>query len=419
MDPLVSLASQLVGGRSGPGGQFGAVSQGEINQGPDHVATPPTHLSLYSALSRPKMSVSLTPSNTLGFRRPLTSLVKRSLTITNNNAQPIAFKVKTTAPKLYCVRPNSGRVEPGESQEVSVMLQALKEEPPLNAKCKDKFLIQSTVITPDKETMSLQEIWATTDTNEEGRVHQQKLRVTYLPAEGQTLEEEDETAHANMTSIISQSDSHNYDTVQQHPATNGAAPIPSAFTHTDAPQHEERPHTPPGDFSFAREESHEAHPPVVENHEVPVVSEPSHRAPSPPPPMPVPEPAPAPTVVTPTPQPAPAPAPVREEPRSKPAPAPAPVIVVEENPLNEQLLNENKVLKAELEKLKNELAVKFTQPPPVTELRQRRRRSSASETDVNTVVEDAPEVSQLQEGVPLNLVVAISFAVFFMTYIFF
>jgi hypothetical protein len=39
-----------------------------------------------------------------------------------------------------------------------VMLQAMKEEPPLNAKCKDKFLIQSTIITSDKETMSLAEI---------------------------------------------------------------------------------------------------------------------------------------------------------------------------------------------------------------------------------------------------------------------
>ena len=39
-----------------------------------------------------------------------------------------------------------------------VMLQAMKEEPPLNAKCKDKFLIQSTTITPDKEAMSLAEI---------------------------------------------------------------------------------------------------------------------------------------------------------------------------------------------------------------------------------------------------------------------
>jgi hypothetical protein len=68
---------------------------------------------------------------------PLTTLVKRSLTITNHNLQPVAFKVKTTAPKvriaavlswliclwillqLYCVRPNSGRVEPGESVDVS------------------------------------------------------------------------------------------------------------------------------------------------------------------------------------------------------------------------------------------------------------------------------------------------------------
>lgn len=38
------------------------------------------------------------------------------------------------------------------------MLQALKDEPPLNAKCKDKFLIQSTIITPEKETLPLQEI---------------------------------------------------------------------------------------------------------------------------------------------------------------------------------------------------------------------------------------------------------------------
>lgn len=31
------------------------------------------------------------------------------------------------------------------------MLQAMKDEPPLNAKCKDKFLIQSTLLTPEKE----------------------------------------------------------------------------------------------------------------------------------------------------------------------------------------------------------------------------------------------------------------------------
>jgi len=34
----------------------------------------------------------------------------------------------------------------------------MKEEPALSAKCKDKFLIQSTIITPEKETKDLQDI---------------------------------------------------------------------------------------------------------------------------------------------------------------------------------------------------------------------------------------------------------------------
>jgi hypothetical protein len=38
------------------------------------------------------------------------------------------------------------------------MLQAMKEEPPLAVKCRDKFLIQSTTITPEKETLSLSDI---------------------------------------------------------------------------------------------------------------------------------------------------------------------------------------------------------------------------------------------------------------------
>ncbi|KAG2361525.1 VAMP-associated protein [Suillus spraguei] len=139
------------------------------------------------------MSVHLIPNNALGFNRPFTQLVKQVLTITNKNAQPVAFKVKTTAPKLYCVRPNSGRIEPGESVDVSVMLQPMKDEPPLSSKCKDKFLIQSTLITPEKETRDLQEFWnAQAGASEEWKVYQQKLRVVYLPPEGQTVEEEDE-----------------------------------------------------------------------------------------------------------------------------------------------------------------------------------------------------------------------------------
>lgn len=98
------------------------------------------------------------------------------------------------------------------------MLQALREEPPSNTKCKDKFLIQSTLITPEKQSLSLGEIvrfqwlfpfyltnpiqWNVTGDNEEAKVHQQKLRVTYLPAEGQTLEEEEEPQQPAQNSFL-------------------------------------------------------------------------------------------------------------------------------------------------------------------------------------------------------------------------
>jgi hypothetical protein len=38
------------------------------------------------------------------------------------------------------------------------MFQGLKEEPPLDTECKDKFIIFSTIITPDKKKLALQDI---------------------------------------------------------------------------------------------------------------------------------------------------------------------------------------------------------------------------------------------------------------------
>ncbi|KAJ7095811.1 PapD-like protein [Mycena belliarum] len=196
------------------------------------------------------MSVSLSPSNSLGFNRPLTTLVKRPLTITNHNAQPVAFKVKTTAPTLYCVRPNSGRLNPGQSFDVSVMLQPLKVEPPLNAKCKDKFLVQSTLITPGKEATPLQDIWIRAeDASGEDKVHHQKLRVTYLPAQGQTLMEEDEeeTEQANPVSMMRMAMPQN-DTARLPPSVSGETQFASGSRLSTVP---------PGEFSAAREETHQ------------------------------------------------------------------------------------------------------------------------------------------------------------------
>nr|XP_019014300.1 MSP domain-containing protein [Kwoniella pini CBS 10737]OCF53081.1 MSP domain-containing protein [Kwoniella pini CBS 10737] len=154
------------------------------------------------------MSVNLSPANQLGFPRPLTSLVKRSLFIHNPNPHPVAFKVKTTAPKQYCVRPNSGRVESGESVEVQVLLQPLAQEPPPHAKCKDKFLVQSAYITPDEEMHTLGEMWAQVEKTNKSAIQEQKIKVIYLPAEdGSTnqngIPEEDD--HAGEASRLEES----------------------------------------------------------------------------------------------------------------------------------------------------------------------------------------------------------------------
>ncbi|KAL2134100.1 hypothetical protein VTI74DRAFT_987 [Chaetomium olivicolor] len=123
------------------------------------------------------MSVEIDPLE-LGFRRPFTVEVAQILKIRNPNNHAVAFKVKTTAPKQYCVRPNSGRIEPGHEVEVSVLLQAMKQEPPLDAKCRDKFLVQSVIITADKEFTSVAQIW---DLVEKSAIQEKKIRVSWLP----------------------------------------------------------------------------------------------------------------------------------------------------------------------------------------------------------------------------------------------
>jgi hypothetical protein len=127
------------------------------------------------------MLVELDPPNQLSFHRPFTQLVKEILVVRNPNPEPVAFKVKTTAPKQYCVRPNSGRIEANQSVEVQVILQPMKEDPPPDFKCKDKFLVQSVAIAPERETLSLPELWSITEKQAKDTIKENKIRCAYLP----------------------------------------------------------------------------------------------------------------------------------------------------------------------------------------------------------------------------------------------
>lgn len=50
---------------------------------------------------------------------PFTDVVTSYLKLTNPIDRPVCFKVKTTAPKKYCVRPNSGILKPKQKATVA------------------------------------------------------------------------------------------------------------------------------------------------------------------------------------------------------------------------------------------------------------------------------------------------------------
>ena len=67
--------------------------------------------------------------------------IARHLALTNPHNRDVCFKVKTTAPKRYYVRPNAARLRANTSDTVEVVLQpqasALEEDDR-----RDKFLVQ-------------------------------------------------------------------------------------------------------------------------------------------------------------------------------------------------------------------------------------------------------------------------------------
>lgn len=98
----------------------------------------------------------LEPSGELRFKGPFTDVVTADLKLSNPTDSRICFKVKTTAPKRYCVRPNSGILEPHTSIAVAVMLQPFSYDP--NERNKHKFMVQS-MYAPDNATDNQESIW--------------------------------------------------------------------------------------------------------------------------------------------------------------------------------------------------------------------------------------------------------------------
>ncbi|XP_071718243.1 vesicle-associated protein 1-2 [Rutidosis leptorrhynchoides] len=113
----------------------------------------------------------------LNFPFELKKQIACSMQLLNKTDHHVAFKVKTTNPKKYCVRPNSGIVLPRSTCNVTVTMQAQKEAP-ADMQCRDKFLLQSAVASPGATPKDVTPELFNKESN--NQVEECKLKVNYV-----------------------------------------------------------------------------------------------------------------------------------------------------------------------------------------------------------------------------------------------
>ncbi|XP_036821820.1 vesicle-associated membrane protein-associated protein A [Oncorhynchus mykiss] len=102
-------------------------------------------------MSKLEQILVLDPPSDLRFKGPFTEVITTNLKLKNPSDRRVCFKVKTTAPRRYCVRPNSGIIDAGATVTISVMLQPFDYDP--NEKSKHKFMVQSIFAPPNESEL--------------------------------------------------------------------------------------------------------------------------------------------------------------------------------------------------------------------------------------------------------------------------
>ncbi|XP_048879017.1 vesicle-associated membrane protein-associated protein A-like [Brienomyrus brachyistius] len=146
-------------------------------------------------MSKSEQILILDPPSDLRFKGPFTDVVTTNLRLKNPSDRKVCFKVKTTAPRRYCVRPNSGVIEPGTSMTVSVMLQPFDYDP--NEKSKHKFMVQ-TIFAPSGVS-DLEAVWRDAKPDD---LMDSKLRCVFeLPSENERSSDTDSSKSTPMLNL--------------------------------------------------------------------------------------------------------------------------------------------------------------------------------------------------------------------------
>ncbi|XP_046438705.1 vesicle-associated membrane protein/synaptobrevin-binding protein-like isoform X2 [Daphnia pulex] len=131
-------------------------------------------------MSKAEAILKIEPENELRFRGPFKEPVSVVMKLSNNVEKKVCFKVKTTAPKRYCVKPTTGVIGAKETVTILVTLQPFDPNDP-NEKGKHKFQVLS-VLAPEAD-FNIETLWK--ESNLE--INDWKLKcVLEIPDEGST-----------------------------------------------------------------------------------------------------------------------------------------------------------------------------------------------------------------------------------------
>ena len=98
------------------------------------------------------------------------------LKVSNVSSSAVAFKVKTTAPKNYLVKPSAGAIPPSGSIDIKITLNKQTTDPSVN---NDRFLVQA-VKSPNGKELTKEE-WAAVD---KSAIQELRLHVVFTNQSG-------------------------------------------------------------------------------------------------------------------------------------------------------------------------------------------------------------------------------------------
>ncbi|KAL3499577.1 hypothetical protein ACH5RR_038670 [Cinchona calisaya] len=141
--------------------------------------------------------------------------ISSSIQLSNMTKNYVAFKLMTTDPKNYCVRPNRGVMVPQSTSNITVKKQARKTLP--DTESKDKFLVRTAVVSPTTTEKDIN--WKTFGKEGEGQVKDIKLRVVHTLAPQATFPvAEGSEACTSKGAFMKSNDSSNISQIQESPS---------------------------------------------------------------------------------------------------------------------------------------------------------------------------------------------------------